>query len=113
MEHKVTPFEALQLAVQKAGSQSALARICDVSQTSVWKWLKSGKGLPGKYALKVEAATGVPRHWLAPEYYPHEIAPVSAEAAKAAPVCAPILTARALGRNGNRHPILDNERPAA
>ena len=70
MSEQATPFEALTAAVQRAGSQSALARICGVSQTAVWKWLQSGKRLPAEYVLKVEAATLVPRHFLRPDIYP-------------------------------------------
>lgn len=65
-----TPFEALALAVQRAKGQSALARICSVTQPAVWKWLQSGKRLPAEYVLAVEAATGVSRHLLRPDIYP-------------------------------------------
>lgn len=68
-----TPYEALQKAVECAGSQSALARHCDVSPTAVWKWVQSSKRLPAEYVLRVEAATGVSRHHLRPDIYPFEI----------------------------------------
>jgi DNA-binding transcriptional regulator YdaS (Cro superfamily) len=68
-----TPFEALQLAVSRAGSQSEMARICGVSQPAVWKWLQSSKRLPAEYVLGVEAATGVSRHVLRPDIYPVEV----------------------------------------
>jgi len=64
-----TPFEALQLAVEKAGSQAKLAAICEVSQTAVWKWLQSSKRLPAEHILSVEAATGVSRYWLRPDIH--------------------------------------------
>lgn len=67
-----TPFESLQVAVSRAGSQSALARICGVSQTAVWKWLQSSKRLPAEQVLVVERETGVPRHLLRPDIYPIE-----------------------------------------
>lgn len=66
----VTPFEALQKAVSLAGGQSATARICNVSQTAVWKWLQSGKRLPAEHVLPMSAATGVPAHQLRPDIYP-------------------------------------------
>ncbi|MGE4324132.1 MAG: transcriptional regulator [Sphingobium sp.] len=75
MEHALTPFEALQRAVEILGSQSALARICGVSQTAVWKWLQSSKRLPAEHVLRVEAATGVSRHWLRPDIYPVDLPP--------------------------------------
>lgn len=52
------------------GSQSALARLCDVSQAAVWKWLDEGSMLPAEHVLKVEAATHVARHDLRPDIYP-------------------------------------------
>ncbi|MAO79608.1 MAG: cytoplasmic chaperone TorD [Nocardioides sp.] len=65
MEH------ALQLALDKAGSQVRLAEICGVSQPTVWGWLKTKKPrLPAEYVLKVEAALGVSRHELRPDIYP-------------------------------------------
>lgn len=70
MSNSATPFEALQAAVQKAGSQSEFARICGVSQTAVWKWLQSGKRLPAEHVLRVEATTMVSRHLLRPDIYP-------------------------------------------
>lgn len=70
MDRKLTPFEALNDAVTRAGSQSAIARICGVSQTAVWKWLQSGKRLPAEYVLPVEAETGVSKHLLRPDIYP-------------------------------------------
>lgn len=72
MNEDLTPFEALQMAVEIAGSQSALARICGVSQTAVWKWVQSSKRVPPDYVLRVEAATGISRHVLRPDIYPVE-----------------------------------------
>nr|DAI68352.1 MAG TPA: Putative antitoxin of bacterial toxin-antitoxin system, YdaS/YdaT [Caudoviricetes sp.] len=67
-----TPFEALQLARKIAGSQTELARICDVKQPTVCLWFKSRKNLPARFVLRVEAATGVSRHHLRPDIYPIE-----------------------------------------
>ena len=66
----LTPFEALQKAVETAGSQSALARLCGVGQPAVWKWLQSSKRVPAGYVLRIEASTGVSRHLLRPDIYP-------------------------------------------
>lgn len=52
------------------GSQSAMARLLDISQAAVWKWLDEKSVLPAEHVLKVEAATGVPRHDLRPDIYP-------------------------------------------
>ncbi len=103
----MTPFEALQKAADIAGGQSALARICDVTQGAVWKWLQSAKRLPAEYVLRVEAATGVCRHLLRPDIYPRETVSIPASVmGEETPLCGPVLTARTLARNGNRRGIL-------
>lgn len=107
MDNRTTPFEALQLAVERAGSQAEIARICDVSTTAVWKWLQSSKRLPAEHVLPVEKATGVPRYLLRPDIYPveHLPAPRSIE-------CGPILSQRSTARQSNRRTVLDREHAA-
>ncbi len=71
-----TPYEALLLAIEKAGgTQSDLARAVPCSITTVWKWVQSSKRVSEKYVLKVEAVTGVPRHLLRPDIYPADLGP--------------------------------------
>jgi DNA-binding transcriptional regulator YdaS (Cro superfamily) len=70
VEQAMTPEQALIQAVNRMGSQGAMARLCDVSQTAVWKWLNESKQLPAEHVLKVEAATNVARHDLRPDIYP-------------------------------------------
>jgi DNA-binding transcriptional regulator YdaS (Cro superfamily) len=60
------------------GSQSALARLCGVSQQSVSKWVMLNKELPAKHVLAVEEATGISRHDLRPDIYPREEGPAAA-----------------------------------
>lgn len=72
MDMTPTPFEALETALERAGSQSELARICGLTQPSVWKWFQTTKRIPAEYVLRVEAATGVSRHHLRPDIYPVE-----------------------------------------
>lgn len=74
MDRNSTPFESLQAAVEQAGSQVSLARICGVSQPAVWKWLQSAKRLPAEHCLAVEAATGISKNLLRPDIYPAELA---------------------------------------
>lgn len=65
----------LQLALEKAKTQSRLAEICGVTQPTVWGWLNKGRGLlPAEYVLKVEAETGISRTRLRPDLYPPEMA---------------------------------------
>lgn len=107
MEQKPTPFEALMMAVEIAGSLSALARKCDVSTTAVWKWVQSAKRVSTEYVLLVEAATGISRHLLRPDIYPFETVAIPASAiGEETPLCGPILSVRSMGKHGNRHPIL-------
>lgn len=73
MVESMTPYEALLVAVEHAGSQSALARICGVSPTAVWKWVQSSKRIPAEFVMRVEAATGVSRHFLRPDIYPVDL----------------------------------------
>ncbi|NLS26209.1 hypothetical protein S2M10_11900 [Sphingomonas sp. S2M10] len=72
MDVATTPSEALQQAINIAGSQSAFARLVGVTQPSVWTWIRRSKPLPAEHVLKVEAATGVSRHDLRPDLYPRE-----------------------------------------
>lgn len=72
MVDTLTPYEALLLVIERLdGKQSKLAKLCEVSSTAVSKWVQSSKRLPAEYAIRVEAATGVDRRWLAPAMYPH------------------------------------------
>lgn len=80
MSRNLSPADALKLAVERTGSQTAFAELCGVSQTAVWKWLDGDKHLPAEHVLKVEAATGVSRHELRPDIYPLE-PPAPTEAA--------------------------------
>jgi len=75
MHTQITPFEALQEAVDALGGQSALARLCERSQPTVWKWLQSSKRLPAEHVLAVEAASGISRHLLRPDIYPADLGP--------------------------------------
>lgn len=108
MQQNTTPFETLQKAVDIAGGQSALARVCDVSQAAVWKWLQSAKRLPAEHVLRVESATGISRHLLRPDIYPREIdlAPPPSAIGEPYYECGPILSVRAQSRHGNRADIV-------
>lgn len=66
------PVVALRQAIERVGSQAALARLLDISQTAVWKWVSKVKALPPEHVLAVEAATGISRHDLRPDIYPRD-----------------------------------------
>jgi len=60
---------AMQLAVERAGNLSRLARTLRISHTAVRKWVVRGKP-PAERVLSIERATGVSRHELRPDIYP-------------------------------------------
>ena len=66
--------EALRQAVERIGSQSALAQLVGVAQPTVWRWLK-GQRIAAEHVLAVEDATGISRHDLRPDLPLREDAP--------------------------------------
>jgi DNA-binding transcriptional regulator YdaS (Cro superfamily) len=60
--------EYLIQAINNVGTQAELARMLKVSPQRVQWWARHG--LPAKWVIPVEKATGVPRHKLKPELYP-------------------------------------------
>ncbi len=65
-------MNALERAIEKAGSQSALARAIGgkTKQQHVSYWLRESKGVvPPTYCEAIELATGVPRHELRPDLW--------------------------------------------
>lgn len=65
-------LDALQRAVDKAGSQAKLAVLLGgpIKQAHVSYWLRAQRRAPAEYVLAIEAATGVSRHDLRPDLYP-------------------------------------------
>ncbi|WP_183982788.1 YdaS family helix-turn-helix protein [Sphingomonas jinjuensis] len=100
----------IALAVRKAGSQSKFGRLVGTPQSTVREWLPKGR-VGDRSVLKVEAATGVSRHDLRPDLYPHESAArtgasdrLKIMSAMALPVRSPGLTPRVVERGGLRQP---------
>lgn len=58
-------IEALDDAVERAGSHAALAAACGVVPTAVWNWKKRGS-VPPQYCALIESHTGVMRWRLRP-----------------------------------------------
>lgn len=65
---------ALELAVDKAGSQSRFATAVGTSQQLVSYWLSNRKPLPAEFVLAAEREFGISRHDLRPDIYPQESA---------------------------------------
>lgn len=54
-------------AISKVGSQAALAKLCGVSQTTVWKWLH-GKRVKADHVMSIVRASNG-------EVHPYQIRP--------------------------------------
>lgn len=69
------PIAAIRRAAEIAGSQQALANLCELnSQGAIQRWLTSGR-VPAHHVLRIERALGVSRHDLRPDLYPREDRP--------------------------------------
>lgn len=49
--------KTIQRAIDIAGSQQKLAKLCGVSQPTVWRWLHDG-GIADRYVVKIASVTG-------------------------------------------------------
>ncbi len=86
MLDSLTPFQAFELAVEKASSKSALARMVGCTPGNISQLIKKRSPLPTRFVLKAEAGTGISRHLLDPVAYPDENAPGHASPANLQPV---------------------------
>ena len=59
------PLSALDLALERAGSASALARLLRLTPSAVLQW----QDVPARRVLEVEQFTGVCRHALRPDIF--------------------------------------------
>ena len=72
-QRKLTPIDAFHNAIDRAGGQAALAKICGCTQGNISQLKLKGSSLPPQYVLAVEAAgLGITRHDLRPDIYPAE-----------------------------------------
>lgn len=62
---------ALQRAVKAAGTQEKLAAAIGTKQQNVSYWVRAGQ-VPAEFVLKIEEATGIPRHELRGDLYPQD-----------------------------------------
>lgn len=67
-------LSALATAIERVGSQVALASACKVTPQAVNQWMGKGKP-PADKVLAIEAATGVSRHQLRPDIFGPEDRP--------------------------------------
>ncbi|MBK7542800.1 MAG: helix-turn-helix domain-containing protein [Candidatus Competibacteraceae bacterium] len=64
----------IQSIIEKAGGQTALARLLqpyhpNIRQQHVEKWLRYGYRIPGEYCPTIEAVTGISKEALRPDIY--------------------------------------------
>lgn len=64
--------EAFANAIRIAGSQTAIAKVCDCTPGAISQLVLRKRPLSARFVLKVEAATGISRHDLRPDIYPVE-----------------------------------------
>lgn len=69
MKNRTPQQRALARAIETVGGQAALARIINVSQPAIFKWLQHPRGAPAERTIDIERATGVPRHELRPDLW--------------------------------------------
>lgn len=81
----LTPSQAFALAVERIGSQTAMAKLCEVTQGAVSKRIRGDQPIWPDKVLKVEAATGISRHELRPDLYPREEPPAHPSASGTLP----------------------------
>lgn len=67
------PVAPAPLAPKPAtASLAGIAKAIGVTRQTVWGWFQPGGKIPATRVLKLEEATGVPRHQLRPDLYPAE-----------------------------------------
>lgn len=68
------PLVALKKAIELAGGQSALAKICGVKQQHVWNWINRDKKISPEHVIPIEKGLDgkITRHDLRPDIYPNE-----------------------------------------
>jgi len=82
-----TPLHAIRAAVELLGGQAPTARLCVVSQPTVWRWVKGKSPVTPRACPIIEEFSGVPCTALRPDIYlteaPSPSAPPLIEKARA------------------------------
>lgn len=68
-----SPAEAFAEGVEIVGGQAPTARLLNVSQPTVWRWLRKGKGCPADHVPVFSEATGISKERLRPELFGHRV----------------------------------------
>lgn len=59
----------IAIAIDKVGSQSALAKAVGVQPALVWQWVSGRRPVAAHHCLAIERKTGVSRHELRPDVF--------------------------------------------
>lgn len=67
----MTHTSAIQIAVDRAGSQAALAKAISVPPALVWQWLNGRRPVAARHCIPIETATSgaVTRYDLRPDVF--------------------------------------------
>lgn len=64
-----SPADEFRRGVEIVGGQAATARLLNVTQPTIWRWLKSEKSCPAEHVAAFEKATSIHRRRLRPDLY--------------------------------------------
>ncbi len=64
-----TPHDALIEAIRRIGSQQKTARVCEITATSVWRWVHEQKLCPQRFVVRIARASGVMPDELRPDLH--------------------------------------------
>ena len=64
-----SPLAAIQAAVEILGGQAPTARICDVSQPTVWRWVKGKSPVTPRACPIIEEFAGISAAVLRPDIF--------------------------------------------
>ena len=65
----MTPQEALNKAIDKAGGMKAVADHFRISVPAIYQWRDYAEGVPANRVLALEELTGISRHDLRPDIF--------------------------------------------
>lgn len=83
--HCNDPADEFRLGVDVVGGQAATARLLEVTQPTIWRWLKSRKLCPAEHVAVFEQATGIDRRRLRPDLFGDPLAIAAPDASEGAP----------------------------
>lgn len=74
MPDDLTPYEAMMLCREKAGTDCQMARDLGTSQPRIWRMLNSARRMHEEFVLTASEVYEVPPWKLRPDMYPRDLA---------------------------------------